>query len=261
MKKNIKRKIENLISAINEAIAKRIYNKVLAKESTLIEGEGTHIIFRTVESIDKWSEEDRNIVASPIKRETNYWSNKCYDSKDLFEMLEMYCGYKNESINHFLRMNKPLHTWNSEFEIEDTQKYISKIDSEMQKRNLHCNLLAVRWINLNNILICLNCQLSEIKPGRICVDSGYMSTSLHLHYIGEYDIAPREMSQEILLLLKLPIGSNGIYIRKEISNRDEYEYLINRGTSFLIEKVYYNFSRPFIIVCQVLNRSGFQNIF
>ncbi|MDC1809055.1 ADP-ribosyltransferase [Bacteroides uniformis] len=249
-------KIEKSISGIKEAIAKRIYKRVLAKESALIQGEGKYIVFRSVESIDKWSEEDGNIVASPIERETNYWSNECYDSKDLYEMLEMYCGYKNESINHFLRMNKPLHSWNGEFEIEDTLKYISKIDSEMQKRKLHCNLLTVRWVHLDNIQKCLGCQLSEIKPGQECIDRGYMSTSLYLHYTGEYDIAPKKMRHEILLLLKLPIGNNGIYIRKEISNRNEYEYLINRGTSFVIEKVYYRFFRPFIIVCQVQNRNS-----
>ena len=255
MVQEIKRKIGNWISITNEIIAKHFYNRIIAKVSALIEKEGRYIIFRTVDSIDKWSEEAGNIVASPIKRETNYWNYGCFNSKDLFTTLEMYCGYQSEYINHFLRTNKPIHAWNSEFEIEDTQECISKIDSEMRKRNLHCNILAVRWVHINNVQRCMKCQLSEIKPGKICVDSGYMSTSLHLHYIGSYDnIAPRKISQEVLLLLKLPIGSNGIYIRKAISNRDEYEYIIDKGTAFLIEKVYHKFSRPFIIVCQIQNR-------
>lgn len=247
-------KIEESISGIKETIAKRIYNRVLAKESALIQEEGKYLVFRTVESIDNWCEEDGNVVASPINRETNYWSNECYDSKDLYETLKWYCGFYSKNINYFLRTNEPVNVWNREFEIEDTQKYISKIDSEMQKRNLHCNLLAVRWVHLNNIQRCLGCQLSEVKPGKECIEHGYMSTSLHLHYLGEYDdSSPRKISQEILLLLKLPIGNKGIYIRKEISNRDEYEYLINRGTSFVIEKVYYRFFRPSILVCQVQN--------
>lgn len=253
----IGRKVENVITGINEAIAKRLYNRILAKESTLIQEEGKYIVFKTVESIDKWCEEDGNIVASPIKRETNYWSNECYDSKDLYETLEWYCGYYSKNINHFLRTNEPFNAWNRDFEIEDTLKYISKIDTEMQKRSLHCNLLAVRWIHSNSIQRYLGCQLSEVKPGKECIERGYISASLHLHYIGEYeDSSPRKISQEILLLLKLPIGNSGIYIRKEISNRDEYEYLISRGTSFIIEKVYYKFFRPFIIVCLIQNRNS-----
>lgn len=244
--------IKKQISAINELIAKRIYKKALAKESALIEKAGKYNVFKTIESIDKWIDEDNNVVASPIKRETNYWSEECYDSKDIYEMLEMYSGYKSENINHFLRLNKPIHAWISKFEIEDTKEYISKIDAEMQQRVLHCNALVIRWVHLFNIPMCIGCQLSEIKIGRKYTDHGYMSSSLYLHYIGSYDeIAPREINQHILLLLKLPIGSHGIYVNKDISDRDEYEYIINRNTTFTVEKIYYKLFRPFILVCKI----------
>nr|DAI00476.1 MAG TPA: ADP-ribosyltransferase exoenzyme [Caudoviricetes sp.] len=244
--------IKKQISAINELIAKHIYKKALAKESILIEKAGMYNVFNTIESIDKWVDEDNNVVASPIKRETNYWDEKCYDTKDLYEMLEMYSGYKSENINHFLRLNKPIHAWNSEFEIEDTKKYISKIDTEMHQRALHCNVLAIRWVHLFNVPMCMGCQLSDIKIGRKYTDYGYMSSSLYLHYIGSYDeTAARVINQHILLLLKLPAGSHGIYINKEISDRNEYEYIIDRNTTFTVEKIYYKFSRPLILVCKI----------
>ncbi|MFT0360138.1 ADP-ribosyltransferase [Bacteroides thetaiotaomicron] len=244
--------IKERIDAINKTIAKLIYKRVIAKESALIIKKGEYTTFMTVESITKWINENDNIVASPIKREINYWSEKYYDSKDLHEMLKWYCGYKNENINHFLRTKNPLHTWNSKFEIEDTKEYISKIDSEMQRRMLHHNILAVRWVHLKNIQKCLGWQLAELRPGLECIDHGYMSTSLYLPYIGGYDEMERDISKEILILLKLPIGNHGIYIRKDISDREEYEYLVSRSTPFVIEKIYHKFFRPFIIVCQVL---------
>lgn len=67
--------------------------------------------------------------------------------------------------------------------------------------------------------------------GKIVIDKGFTSTSPNPH--GGF-------SRDIEYVIKVPKGSNAMYIDSMSSHRGEYELLIQRGAQFKIEDIEFN---------------------
>lgn len=204
---------------------------------------GGYKVFSEYETINSWALDCGNLTSKKIDRECRW---KKSDTEYAFEY---YAGYGSEVINRILR--------DSSYEVDASineryTHYIELIDIELNNRLLHENIVAVRWINYYSCVSCLGVPFENIKKGIFCVDKGYMSTSLYFYYVGEYDYIPRDLSQSILMILEIPKGVKGIFLSASLSERDEYEFLIERGQTILIKEIIYHFNHAGIIIGKIV---------
>lgn len=225
-----KMKFADFIHSFDVKASHYIYNRVMNHKLMDISENGKYMVFRNVDAIEVWQKEAENIVPS------------LGFSKEGADALRCYCGYMHKGINGLLRKSESNDCW---------IKYIKCISSEMVDRELHGEILVSRWVHLKIIQECFGEKLKKIRAGNTYTDLGYMSTSLLSNYMGCYDCWPRDISKYILMLIKVSRRTTGIHIPKAISDRNEYELILNKGQNVLIEKIFYKFSSPFILVCKI----------
>lgn len=228
-------------------IYRKAYRIIIDQEVKHIKKERIYRIFSNIDSIIRWANSPSNKVAKPIQFIPYSINNNIKDA------LRLYCGFESIDINYFLRNDKILRfVCDIEARIEGLKQYIIKIDSVIKERKLNQNILVVRWIKSQYIYSCLGVELDKIKKESIYLDKGYLSTSIFVYYIGEYDTIPRDISKYTLLLIKVPKGTNAVYVEGHISDREEYELLLHRGCYLKIERIYNVLFRPFIIICKII---------
>lgn len=141
-------------------------------------------------------------------------------------------GTVSYEINESLRNNLPLSSEN--------KNIINLIDSAMDKFNLDEELVVYRALKQSDI--------ATIRG----TDKGYMSTSLTIEnsyaYFEDY---------EIVLEIKLPVGSKCMYIEWFKGSTDELELILGRGTTIDIgnmRKEIINGKEKNIYSCTVLQK-------
>ena len=75
----------------------------------------------------------------------------------------------------------------------------------------------------------------KLKKGDLYCEKGFLSTSLNLSSRLDTESNYRPINNEVLMLLKVPKGTNACYI-EQISNRQEYELIIQKGKKIKIER-------------------------
>ena len=130
--------------------------------------------------------------------------------------------------------------------------FITRLDNILSDKKLDENTVAVHWLK-KKFESYFGITLHSIRKDSVYFYKGYLSTSVWINYIGQYNMVPRNINDHVLLLLKLPKGINGIYVEGDISNRDEYELLIHRGCYLKIKRIQYVLFKAFLIVFEVVN--------
>ncbi|MGB0981716.1 MAG: ADP-ribosyltransferase [Winogradskyella sp.] len=75
----------------------------------------------------------------------------------------------------------------------------------------------------------------KLKKGDSFLENGFLSTSINLFSRLDNESNYSPINNEILMLLKVPKETNACYIEK-ISNKGEYELLIQKGKRIKVEK-------------------------
>jgi hypothetical protein len=173
--------------------------------------------FDSIDSINDYTED----FSEYITHLKNEYKQIYYNRSDHpFEILEWYAGYYSIVINEFLRGNKSF---------ADTEK-ISVIERLINKFRIRNNIIVVRIIR-NDFLCDLHTD-RKINRNTILKDKSFLSTSLFLKYKHGLKI----VKNAIILLIKVPAGTNALYIEK-LSNRKEYELILQRETMLKVERI------------------------
>ena len=210
---------------------KRIVKKLSMKSS--------HHIFDEPSKISEWS----SLLKQTIDEDTIYME------KTPKYAVDMYCGTFSKHINYYLCTGGLLRPIPDLDEV--LKRDIKLLDIVMKDNILQENILATRWIEAQYIETTIGCSLTDIKEKDIYIDKGYSSTSLWISYIGQYEEQVRKPSTHVLFLIKIPTGIHGIYM-EDINPRAEYEFLLEKGLKFFVEKIYRLLNRPSIIICRVI---------
>ena len=80
-------------------------------------------------------------------------------------------------------------------------------------------------------------KVKSKKVGDVLVDKAFLSTSLNINYRLNYQSEEEKLNNEALCIIKVPKGTNGVYIQNALEGKrkDEYEILFNRETQLEIE--------------------------
>jgi hypothetical protein len=212
-------------------------NIILKKITKMLAKLGEYRFFSTEQEICLWIEQNKNIVSSGN------------DAKQI-EALEWYAGYWAEKINSWLRIGKVINCWDQNWGVQKVQQMIHQIEKVMQNTKLKENIITVRWVRINHFHYCFKDRFCNLKAGNSYTDNGFLSTSLLFSYCGDYDGGNRDLRKNMLLIIKVPINTVGFY--NAANNRSEFEFIIEKGSQILIEKIYRLFFKPFIILCKIV---------
>ncbi|MCD7976928.1 MAG: ADP-ribosyltransferase, partial [Tannerellaceae bacterium] len=215
----------------------RTYNRILSQPRSIISDNAVEI-FTSTEKIERWTNLPHNSVSKPIMNIPKWEENPTNIA------LKYYTGYSNYKINQVVvnldsyTFNKAIYQ-NKEIFLDCVEKY-NLIKKEIITRTLNESVLAIHWKHLRNINSYLGVNLSELKAGKKYKYIGFISTSLNLSYKEDYDgNDKRTPAGHILFFLEIPKGTHCIYPSKDISNREEYELIVNLDQYILIEKIHH----------------------
>ncbi len=142
------------------------------------------------------------------------------DKKEM-KTLSYYTGYIGEQMNGLLRGDK-------EYIFPDLIEHIEILSKLINKFKLSNNVIVVRRVPCKYID-------NNVKKGYIYTDNGFVSTSLNLSYRLNHESIFCPLKNEALIILKIPNGTNACYI-EQVSNRGEYELILQKKTKMIIEK-------------------------
>lgn len=221
-----------------EIVFRIYYQLILRRIVKKLSEEGSYHIFYKPSEIKEWSS-------------LHYTVDECtrYMEKTPKYALDMYCGNSSKHINYYLRTGRLLRPIRDLTEV--LKRDIKLLDIVMKDNILSEDILTIRWIEAQYIETVIDRSLTDMKEGQIYIDKGYTSTSLWILYIGQYEGLIRTLSSHVLFLIKIPAGTHGIYL-EDINPRAEYEFLLERGSKFFIEKIYCLLNRPLIIICRIV---------
>lgn len=195
-----------------------IFRKVLKSEAS----QG-YKYFSNSSEILKWGEIYLNYFSTLLMKKNNLLATEI--EYHTISSYEYYVGWGSVHINNYLR-GLPTAP-----KTEYLDKHIANLDSEFRKFEIEENILAIRRIANWHIK-------KQIKPRKIYKDKGYLSTSLNINYRLDENGDPQLLKNEAILIIKVPKGTNGIYIEsKNISESDEFELLLPRDSELFIERI------------------------
>lgn len=150
-------------------------------------------------------------------------------NEDILSAVEGYCGYSYDWINRSLR-GLPV----SKSQYESTEEYLAPLlDKAISEIPITQNLCVVRRLSKKGF----KSMIRFPKRGKKFKDNGFMSTSLNPYYRLDNESKEKPLNNEVLMLLKLPKGVNGLYIPNWIGDREEDELLLHREAQFVIDEV------------------------
>ncbi|GIZ15805.1 ADP-ribosyltransferase [Capnocytophaga catalasegens] len=177
--------------------------------------------------MDEWGKSHSDYFKESREIKSRGWTTDENDKNRINELesIEIYCGYGSEYVNDCLRKNKsidisiykniPFYLKNliNKFEIEDDIIVVKRIPSLVLKKE-------------------------NYREGNLYKDKAFLSTSLNINYRLNYQSEEKKLNNNALCIIKVPKGTNGVYIHKALGGggRDEYEVLFNTETSFIVEK-------------------------
>lgn len=246
MLSTLKRKISELyVKFFKQKISRIVYR--LIEEDFKLAG---YMYFLSVRDAQEWGYKRYGHWVEKLREEERQYYRSFSTNEDKLLRsnqlaLQYYCGYRHEEVNNLLR-----------FEEKDALEklcleIITRIDSEFQTVKVDENIIVVRWM----------CEKKFVKIFGSCtvgseiIDSGFMSTSLHLNYNSGYEHGERKIEHETLLIIKIPSGHPCLYVG-QISGRDhEQEVLLPRGTELIVERIFKFFFQRKIFLCSVKRQS------
>lgn len=178
-----------------------------------------YIYFKSTNEINHWGKEFNDY----FKLKTQIGNLKL-TKEDKFEIetFKYYAGNISIQMNEILRSSKNIQK--SEF----IEKKIKVLSQGISKFELKDNVIVIRRF--------LKAKFNhKLKKGDTYIEKGFLSTSLNLSYRLDNKSEFRPIHNEVLMLLKVPQKTNACYI-EQISKRQEYELLIQKGRRIKIEK-------------------------
>lgn len=162
------------------------------------------------------------------------WEKRLTDGQK--EALDMYINRDDA----FRRINEALRNPEAQADPE-TQRLIDGLGSALDDSYLKENIIAVR--RSDDKLIRGAETAADVKRmyGQVVTDPGFMSAS------AKVDFKPYEGTRDVEYHIKVPGRQSGVgaYVRNfaEGGNKEEYEFLFNRGASFRIEGAYETYGK------------------
>ena len=179
-----------------------------------------YVFFRNNDGINNWGQYFNDFFKLKKEQIGNLKSNK--EEKYEIETYEYYSGRISELMNDILRgQSKILFP-------EQVEKRIEVLSQSLSKFRLKDNLVVIRRIPKNVFN-------HRLKKGDFFLDKGFLSTSVNLSYRLDNESNYRPINNEVLMVLKVPKETNACYI-EQISNRGEYELLIQKENRIKVEK-------------------------
>lgn len=163
-------------------------------------------------------------VKSWFKENMQNWVQKL--SKSELQSLSWYSGFKSLFINSYLRSKKEIELSKSKEEIKEI---IKNLETAILKVSTPVNLIAYRGANINNIFG-QEIENPEKLLGKGIYDKGFMSVSLL------EDVA-RKFATDVVLKIKIPKGTNLVFLGAISFFEKEGELLLNKGQKLIITKI------------------------
>lgn len=153
--------IDKIERYFNSFIARRFqkaYKKALIEVNEKYASEGIYQVFENISSISTWISDESNMVSKMIQHDS-LWGAESATEK----AFKFYTGYWSEKINLLLR--NPLKNHLSDCEIETSLDFIKLMDDELSTRQLHSNIIVVRWLIYSNFYNYFGIPFHQIKIG------------------------------------------------------------------------------------------------
>lgn len=149
-----------------------------------------------------------------------------------------YCGNYSDMINSSLRCG------DKSFDNNCIYKDISStLDNILQAQQIPINIITYRMVGYEYVL---SMAKGKLKSGTTIEDFAYMSTGL------VYSKLCIEHPRDAVLRIKVPAGSNGLYLEFLSHRPNEQEVLLPRQTKLKVLSVKKYFCNPKIIDCIVI---------
>ncbi len=178
------------------------------------------------------------------------WSKSIIDSHELQQrslpsdiyspttllVFRLYCGYIHIDVNHYLRTNTVINGDRANiFEI------IRLIDLQISSKFIKDNIVAIRWVR----------DKQKHNVNDLIYDNAFKSTSLNLSYRPKTDTELDLTNKSTFLIIRIPKGSNALYLNV-LSNRDsEQELLLPRTAHLKVEKKFTTIFNNSILLCSI----------
>ena len=177
----------------------------------------------------------------------NYLSNLLSDNPlpSSFMAIKYYCGYRYREVNQLLRFGRT-----NEGLARLSELIISYLDREFKNCTASDNIVVVRWVDKKKF-IQANTNLSN---GTKIFDLAYISTSLHLGYCSDLENQPRNINNELLLIIKIPKGSSCLYLNHVSGREFEQEILLDRGSTLIVNEVFKVMFSTSVILCSLTRK-------
>ncbi|OFX26986.1 MAG: hypothetical protein A2033_15945 [Bacteroidetes bacterium GWA2_31_9] len=173
--------------------------------------------FKTLEKIEFEERMQQAISLNPPER--------IFLIEDLYKW---YAGNFFRNINALLRGAYPYNN------VDYVNKKAQILEQEINKFQLEDNVIVIRRIS-NKFLESYLLKDKKLTKGVVFSDKAFLSTSMYLYYRNYTEGSYKPLKYESLLIIKVPKKTNAIYL-EPISNREEYELLLPKNLTIVVEK-------------------------
>ena len=156
--------------------------------------------------------------------------------------------YGGHSIENRILRNQDTGDYDAD-DIEMFKEEIANVESAIDKFNLGSNIKVYRK-TLGDF--------SNLRQGDVFKDDGFVSASTSKEFVSRFKGALNELTGNAYTLeINVPAGKKrGIFLSKNVSKYpEEYEFLLQRGTEFRVDKIDHN-SKSMIITIVGNNRKA-----
>lgn len=169
-----------------------------------------------------------------LQADENKWENLITSSES--ETIRYYTGDGYADINTFFRKLDGYEYLDADW----IKECGADLDSAIKKFKLSKNIKVYRGVGLEALGVS---NVDELTIGSVCVDKGYMSTSVSKDFVLNSDFA-----KDAVLEIMVPKGKGtGAYINSRSRFMDEeYEFLLKRGTKLKVVEIDKSGDKPII---------------
>lgn len=199
--------------------------------------------------ITKYKKINKAVVKPAVSHSGKYTecSNYTYDlvsTVDAFDLseeemnaLHEYSTMEYNSINEYL--------YNPNFKYKKTYGYlVDVIENCINRKKIPDDMIVYRGVHDPSLIFKRDIndlsieQLNKMFRGKIMENLSFMSTSISKH-VADFFTGPAEYGG-IILKIRAPKGSNGIFMGDISAHKEEKEVLFQKNTAAKINKIYHN---------------------
>ncbi|QDO94255.1 hypothetical protein FNB79_09820 [Formosa sediminum] len=217
-KKKIERKIFNSFSEL-------LINRWI--ENHIVKTDFKYFDLKTDKTIPLWTDVHNQYFTNILEKKDNLKA-----TEEEINIIDSFDNYQGEIFRH---INKKLRGIGS---------YTAGFDNKLNKHICHLNKTINSFDVSENIIVARRSKsflFNGKKKLSIIKDYGFLSTSINISHRKDSDGNNSDFEKDALLILKVPKFSKAIYCekaQKESKRRTEFELLIQKGSTILIEKNY-----------------------